>query len=278
MRVGVVGAGTMGAGIAEVFVRAPGFEVVLADVNEQTAASGRERQLARMQRKVRDGRMRHGDLDDISSRWATGTVSDLSMCHLVIEAIRENIADKRSVFEQLDSQCGKDAMFCSNTSSLSITELGRGLSHSVVGMHFFNPAPVVALVEIVAGAATPSELIDRAIETVKAIGKVPVQVEESPGFVVNRVLIPMINEAVGLLADGVASAEGIDEAMKLGANHPLGPLALGDLIGLDVVLAVMEVLLAETGDPKYRPHYLLRKKVRAGQLGRKAKRGFFVYN
>lgn len=277
MKVGVVGAGTMGAGIAEVFARTDGFAVQLADVTPDLAEKGRARQLAGLDRQVAKGRLAQDERDAIAGRLTIATVSDLAGCDLVVEAVLETTAVKRPLFEQLDALCGPGALLASNTSSLSITELGRGLAHPVVGMHFFNPAPVMALVEVIAGAGTPDEVVARATEIARSVGKTPVRVAEAAGFVVNRILVPMINEAVGVLADGTAAAEDIDAAMRLGANHPIGPLALGDLIGLDVVLAIMEVLQAETGDPKYRPHPLLRKYVRAGLLGRKTGRGFFGY-
>ena len=184
---------------------------------------------------------------------------------------------KKATFKELDEICKEDCIFASNTSSLSITEIGAGLKHPMIGMHFFNPAPVMKLIEVIAGLNTPECVVEKIIEISKEIGKTPVQVQEAAGFVVNRILIPMINEAAGILYEGVASAEDIDTAMKLGANHPMGPLALGDLVGLDVVLAIMDVLYTETGDSKYRAHPLLRKMVRGGKLGQKTGCGFFDY-
>ena len=277
MLIGVVGAGTMGAGIAEVFARADGFTVKLADINLEFASKGRDRELAGLDRQVAKGKLTQEARDAIAADLILAEVKDLGDCDLVVEAVLETMDVKRPLFEELDRTVKQGAILASNTSSLSITELAKGLSHDVAGMHFFNPAPVMKLVEVTAGATTTEETITRITEIAKALGKTPVRVQEAAGFVVNRILIPMINEAVGVLADGVASAEDIDEAMRLGANHPIGPLALGDMVGLDVCLAIMEVLQSETGDPKYRPHPLLRKYVRAGWLGRKTGRGFFTY-
>lgn len=277
MRVGVVGAGTMGSGIAEAFARSEGFEVLLSDTTMELARRGHGLLSGRLAHQVNKGRIPGEDMTRVLERVGPALVTQLGECDLVVEAILEEPVAKRSLFEQLDELCRPDAILASNTSSLSITEIGAGLRHPVVGMHFFNPAPVMALIEVVAGADTPSSVIDAVKGVSESIGKTPVEVEEGPGFVVNRILIPMINEGIGLVADGTASVEDIDTAMKLGANHRMGPLALGDLIGLDVVLAIMEVIQQEMGDPKYRPHPLLRKYVRAGRLGRKTGRGFYQY-
>ncbi|GAB6095305.1 3-hydroxybutyryl-CoA dehydrogenase [Desulfatiferula olefinivorans] len=200
-------------------------------------------------------------------------------CDLVVEAAVENMAIKKQIFKDLDGICKPETILSSNTSSLSITDVAAatGRPDKVIGMHFFNPATVMKLVEIIKGVATSQDTFDKVKAVSLEIGKEPVEVAEAPGFVVNRILIPMINEAAGILAEGIATAEDIDTAMKLGANHPLGPLALGDLIGLDVCLAVMDVLYQEFGDSKYRAHSLLRKYVRAGWLGRKSGKGFFTY-
>ena len=277
MKVGIIGAGTMGSGIAQAFAQTAGYEVCLCDINEQFAANGKAKIAKGLGRMVTKGKMDQATVDAILAKITTGTKEICKDCDLIIEAAIENMEIKKQTFKELQAICKPEAMFATNTSSLSITEIGAGLDRPVIGMHFFNPAPVMKLVEVIAGLNTPAEMVEKIKEISESIGKVPVQVEEAAGFVVNRVLIPMINEAVGILADGVASAEGIDNAMKLGANHPMGPLALGDLIGLDVCLAIMEVLYSEMGDTKYRPHPLLRKMVRGGKLGRKSGEGFFNY-
>ena len=277
MKVGIIGAGTMGAGIAQAFAQTEGFTVVLCDINNEFAANGKKKIAKGFEKRIAKGKMEQAEADTILSKITTGTKEICADCDLVIEAAIENMEIKKQTFKELDEICKPEAIFATNTSSLSITEIGSGLKRPIIGMHFFNPAPVMKLVEIIAGLNTPTELVDKIKKVSEDIGKVPVQVQEAPGFVVNRILIPMINEAVGIYAEGIASVEGIDSAMKLGANHPIGPLALGDLIGLDVCLAIMDVLYHETGDSKYRAHTLLRKMVRGKQLGQKTGKGFYDY-
>jgi 3-hydroxybutyryl-CoA dehydrogenase len=275
----VLGAGTMGAGIAQAFA-AKGYEVVLRDIKDQFVERGIAGIKKGLSKLVTKGKMAQEDADAIANR-ITGT-TDLNLaadCDLVVEAAVENMEIKKQIFSDLDKICKEETILASNTSSLSITEVAAATNRPdrVIGMHFFNPAPVMKLIEIIKGMATSEETFAAIKELSLAIGKEPVEVAEAPGFVVNKILVPMINEAVGIFAEGIASAEDIDKAMMLGANHPMGPLALGDLIGLDVCLAIMDVLYKETGDTKYRAHSLLRKYVRAGYLGRKTQRGFFDY-
>lgn len=281
MKIGILGRGTMASGIVQVFAE-KGNEVVMFvrsidESNPKASISTIEKGLSRLVQKERI--TKDYMVNTLGNINVTTNYEDLKDCDLIIEAISEDMNVKRETFRKLDELCKDETILATNTSSLSITEIANSTNRpdKIIGMHFFNPVPMMKLVEVIKGIATSDETKNKIIEISKGLGKSPVEVDEAPGFVVNRILIPMINEAIGIYAEGVASATDIDEAMKLGANHPMGPLALGDLVGLDVCLAIMDVLYSEFGDSKYRAHPLLRKMVRGNQLGRKTKKGFFEY-
>ena len=275
--VGVIGAGTMGQGIANAFATA-GYNVTVCDIKIEWAQNGINKIGAKLDKLVSREKITAEKAEGIKANLTAGEYKDLADCDLIVEAVLEKMEIKKDLFKTLDEICKEDCIFGTNTSSLSVTEIANGIKHNVIGMHFFNPADRMKLVEVISGENTPVETKEAIIECSKSLGKTPVEVAEGPGFVVNRILIPMINEACFIYQEGLASVEDIDTAMKLGANQPMGPLALGDLIGLDIVLDVMEVLYTETGDPKYRPCTLLKKMVRAGKLGQKTKQGFYSYN
>lgn len=281
MKVAVIGAGTMGSGIAQAFAQCDAVEkVYLCDIKQEFADGGKGKIRKQLDRQVTKGKMEQAKEDEILAKVQTGLNSQATDPDLVVEAVLERMDLKKSTFQDLQDNIVKnpDCVFASNTSSLSITEIGNGLAKPVVGMHFFNPAPVMKLVEVISGANTPRETVEKIKEISEAIGKTPVQVNEAAGFVVNRILVPMINEGINVYYTGTSDIAGIDTAMKLGCNHPMGPLELGDYIGLDVVLAIMDVIFNDTHDNKYAASPLLRKMVRAGHLGVKSGRGFYVYN
>ncbi|MBN7774030.1 3-hydroxybutyryl-CoA dehydrogenase [Clostridium aminobutyricum] len=279
-KIGVLGTGTMGAGIIQVLAQ-NGYEVVLRARRESSVEKGIATVNKNLEKLVAKEKITAEAKEEIMSRVHGSTdISIVQDADLIIEAATEEMESKKALFQELDALCKPETIIATNTSALSITEIAAATNRpdKIIGMHFFNPVPAMKLVEIVKGLTTSDETRETILKLTSDLGKTPVDVAEAPGFVVNRILIPMVNEAIGILADGVASAEGIDEAMKLGANHPMGPLALGDLIGLDVCLAIMETLYKEFGDTKYRPHVLLRKMVRANKLGRKTGVGFFDYS
>ena len=275
----VIGGGTMGLDIAHTFARS-GNQVVVREINEEFANKAKDRLVATLDKMVARGKMEEAKKNEILGNMTfTSELASAADADLVVEAAVENLDVKKKIFAELDELCKPETILATNTSSISITAIAAATKRAdrFIGMHFFNPATVMKLVEVIRGEHTSDETFKAIWDLSEAIGKVPVEVNEAPGFVVNKILIPMINEAIDLVYTGVATVEGIDNAMKLGANHPIGPLALGDMVGLDVCLAIMDTIYNETHDPKYRASLLLRKMVRAGKLGRKTGEGFYKY-
>jgi 3-hydroxybutyryl-CoA dehydrogenase len=280
MKVGIIGAGTMGSGIAQAFAQCADVDTVyLCDIKEEFAENGFNKIKKQLDKRVAKGKMEQSAADQLTGKIKTGLNTICTDADLIVEAALENMQIKKDLFKELQENIVKNpnCIFASNTSSLSITEIGAGLEKPVIGMHFFNPAPVMKLVEVIKGENTPDEVVGQVKEISEKLGKTPVQVNEAAGFVVNRILVPMINEAICVKAAGVSDIEGIDNAMKLGCNHPMGPLELGDYIGLDIILAIMDVIFAETHDNKYAASPLLRKMVRGKKLGVKTGIGFYNY-
>ncbi|MGI6751596.1 MAG: 3-hydroxybutyryl-CoA dehydrogenase [Anaerovoracaceae bacterium] len=279
MKIGVLGTGTMGAGIIQLAAQS-GYEVVMRARRQTSIDNGIATVTRNLDRLVAKERITDSDKGLIMSRIHGSTdITIMEDADIIIEAATEEISSKKTLVADLDDLCKPETIIATNTSSLSITDIASATKRpdKIIGMHFFNPVHAIKLVEITKGLLTSEETRKAVLDLTESIGKVAIEVEESPGFVVNRLLIPMINEAAAILAEGVANAEDIDKAMQLGANHPMGPLAIGDMIGLDVILAIMEVFQKEFGEDKYRPHPYIRKLVRGGKLGRKTGEGFFIY-
>lgn len=278
--ISIIGAGTMGGSIAQLLAISTSVEKVTIFLQKEEIDNHISRISGYLEKQVEKGKVLPELVDSFEERFLfTDNYAKLTESKLIIEAITENAQIKKSLYKEISSYVSEDMILATNTSSLSITDLASSYAfpHRFIGMHFFNPAPVMELSEVIVGLKTEGDVVESSLEFLKGIGKQPIVVNESPGFVVNRMLIPMINEAITVLAEGVASAEDIDKAMRLACHHPMGPLALADFIGNDINLSIMETLFEETGDPKYRPHPLLRKMVRANYLGRKTSRGFFEY-
>ena len=277
VKIAVIGTGTLGTSIAQVFSQCDDIQCVYLCKGRETSRNGKTVVENSLNKLVSKEKITKKQAASYLEKINTGNLEIAKNSDLLIEAVMEDLEIKREVFQRLDAICDKHTIFTTNTSSLPIQAIGEKLKRPLIGMHFFNPAPVMKLVEVIATDKTPQDAIDEVMRVAKMIGKTPVEVREAPGFIVNRILIPMINEAISIYAEGVASVDDIDTAMKLGANQPMGPLALGDLIGLDVVLAILNVMLKETGDNRYLPQPLLKRMVRENKLGRKTGEGFYKY-